>query len=359
LGNDGQWSHPGRDGTSFRHVARPQFLQLLNVVLYFRYCIGADNNLGFLLWGSQIGCAFIACTSEHVKTLGADTGLGAGMSVTRAVFALVLLFGLGGCGARVPELRDWPNNNEAGAATMVEAIVRSVRCELRNAVTVIVNQDIEAARHRVSHRTYTDFLNNWGAEVAFTFTIVEKTVVNPAGVWMPPSPATAIFTLGGDVSVSGQATRVETMNIFYTVKELYLPPGQTCDASGEDPSGSFLIRNDLKLAELLEFRLFAAETGNASTPNSGDKNVLSHQVTFQVVTGGGLTPTWQLTRGTINGSGTFLSGSRDRTHDLVITFGPIDRARGGKSLIAIAEQAHATSQLTGGFATRLKPALSR
>lgn len=280
------------------------------------------------------------------------------MSAARVAFALLILCMLGGCGARVPELRDWPNNNPVGAAVMVEAIVSSVRCDLRRAVTNIVNYDIKAAPHRQSHRTYTDFLNNWGAEVAFTFTIVEKTVVNPTGVWMPPSPATAIFTLGGDASVSAQATRVETMNIFYTMKELYLPPGQTCDAN-EDPSNSLLIQNDLKIAELIQFRLIAAETGNASTPYTGDKNVLSHQITFQVVTGGGLTPTWQLTRGTVNGSGTFLSGSRDRTHDLVITFGPIDRARGGKSLIAIAEQAHATSQLTGGFATRLKPALSR
>jgi hypothetical protein len=287
-----------------------------------------------------------------IQTLGTD------MSAARVAFALLILCGLGGCGARVPELRDWPNNNEAGAAAMVQAIVHSVRCDLSKAVTVIVDQDIAAARYRPSRRTYTDYFNNWGAEVAFTFTIVEKTVVNPTGVWMPPSPVTAVFTLGGDASVSAQATRVETMNIFYTMKELYLPPGKTCDAN-EDPSASFLIQNDLKIAELLEFRLISATTGNALTPNSGDKNVLSHQITFQVVTGGGLTPTWQLTRGTINGSGTFLSGSRDRTHDLVITFGPIDRTRGGKSLIAIAEQAHATSQLTGGFATRLKPVLSR
>jgi hypothetical protein len=280
------------------------------------------------------------------------------MGVARAALALALSFGLAGCGARVPELRDWPNNDGPGAAAMVEAIVHSVRCDLRRTVTKIVDIDLDAARKRASHRIYTDFLNNWGAEVAFTFTIVEKTVVNPTGVWMPPSPATAIFTLGGDASASAQATRVETMNIFYTMKELYLRPGQTCDAN-EDRSASFLIQDNLKIDELLQFRLTSATTGNASTPNDGDKNVLSHQITFQVVTDGGLTPTWQLTRGTINGTGTFLSGSRDRTHDLVITFGPIDRARGGKSLIVIAEQAHATSQLTGGFATRLKPALSR
>jgi hypothetical protein len=143
------------------------------------------------------------------------------------------------------------------------------------------------------------------------------------------------------------------------VKDLYLRDGQVCDASGEDPSGSFLIRNDLKIAELLDLRIAPAATGNATTPDGGDKNVLSHEITFEVVTSGGLTPTWLLTRATINGSGSFLSGSRDRTHDLVITFGPLDKPRGGKSLIAIAEQSHFASQLTSGVSTGFKSALSR
>jgi hypothetical protein len=47
----------------------------------------------------------------------------------------------------------------------------------------------------------------------------------------------------------------------------------------------------------------------------------------------------------------------DRTHDLVITFGPLDKPHGGKSLIAIAEQSHFTSQLTSGFRTVVRPAL--
>jgi hypothetical protein len=176
---------------------------------------------------------------------------------------------------------------------------------------------------------------------------------------MPPSPASAVFTLSGDAAISSQATRVEKMNFFYTVRELVLRDGEVCDASGEDPSGSFLIKNDLKIAELLDMRITTATTGNATTPGGGDKNVLSHQITFQVVSSGGLTPTWQLTRATINGSGPFLSGSRDRTHDLVITFGPLDKPRGGRSLIAIAEQSHFASQLNAGFATAFKSALSR
>lgn len=284
------------------------------------------------------------------------------MGPARIAAAFLLLCGLGGCGFYVPSLRDWPNNDEPGAVAMVTAIVRSVRCELRNAVTVVVDNDVRAARERASHRTYTDFLNNWGAEVAFTFTIVEKTDVNPTNLWMPATAASAVFTLGANVNVSAEATRIEKLNFFYTVKDLYLRPGQVCDASGEDPSSSFLIKNDLKIAELLDLRTTPAETGNATVPGGtstvgGDKNVLSHEITFQVVSSGGLTPTWQLTRTTINGSGTFLTGSRDRTHDLIITFGPLDKANGGKSLIGIAEQSHTISQLNSGVTTGFKSVL--
>jgi hypothetical protein len=277
-------------------------------------------------------------------------------------FVGLLLFGLAGCGTYVPDLRDWPNNNNVGAVTMVHAIVRSVECELKNAVTNVVNHDVSAARQRPGHRVYTDFLNNWGAEVTFTFTIVEKSGINPAAVWMPPSPSSAVFTLAADATASSEATRVEKLNFFYTVKNLYLREGEVCDASGEDPSGSFLIKNNLKIGELLDLRIAPAVTGIATTPNSqntisGETNVLSHEITFEVLTSGDLTPTWVLTRATINGTGNFLSASRDRTHDLVITFGPLDKPQGGKSLIAIAEQSHLNLQLATGIATNLKPAV--
>jgi hypothetical protein len=289
--------------------------------------------------------------------------MGADLGAARLMVGFLLLVGLGGCGTYVPALRDWPNNNTVGAVTMVHAIVRSVECELKNAVTNVVRNDVRAARLRASHRAYTDFLNDWGAEVAFTFTIIEKSAVNPTAVWMPPSPTSAVFTLGGDATASAQATRVEKLNFFYTVKDLYLRPGEVCDASGEDPSGSFLIRNDLKIGELLDLRIAPAATGIATTPNSentssGDKNVLSHEITFEVVTSGDLTPTWTLTRATINATGNFLSASRDRTHDLVITFGPLDKPQGGRSLIAIAEQSHFTLQLATGISTNLKPVIS-
>jgi len=278
----------------------------------------------------------------------------------RLTVGFLLVSTLAGCGTYVPQISDWPDSKGQLGTAMVNAIVHSVECELKHTITTVVDNDVRAAKSRASRRTYTDYLNDWGAEVAFTFTIVEKSGVNPTGVWAPISPASAVFTLGGDLNLSSQATRMEKLNFIYRVKDLYLRPGQSCDASSEDPSGSFLIRNDLKIGELFDFRTIASTTAHAPGPiPTGDKNVMQHQITFQVVSSGGLTPTWQLLRGSVNSSGTFLSGSRDRTHDLLITFGPLDKPSGGRSLIGIAEATHVSSQLSGGIGAAFRSAVGR
>jgi hypothetical protein len=268
-----------------------------------------------------------------------------------AVFCLAL--SASGCGTYVPELREFPNYTQADTQNMIDAIVQSVRCELSHAITAVIDNDISESRLRQSKRTYSDFLGGWGAEVAFTFTIVEKTSVAPSVLWTPPSPASSVFTLGAGISGSTQATRIEKMNFFYTVAELY---GLPCKGS-EIRYDSFLVQNDLKIADLLLGRSGPTTLGTAHTPGSGQKNVLSHEISFQVVTGGSAIPMLKLVRATVDQSGTFLGMSRDRTHDLLITFGPL--ASGGKSLIAIAEQSHFGSQITSGVTTGFRSTLSR
>jgi hypothetical protein len=270
----------------------------------------------------------------------------------RHALVLGLALGASGCGTYVPELREFPNYTQADTQNMIDAIVQSVRCELSRAVTSVVDNDISESRLRQSRRTYSDFLSNWGAEVLLTFTVVEKASGAPSVLWAPPSPVSSVFTLSASLSGSAQATRIEKMNFFYTVAELY---GLPCKGS-EVRYDSFLIQNDLKIADLLLGRIGAATLGTAHTPGSGQKNVLSHEISFQVITGGSATPMLKLVRATINQSGTFLAASRDRTHDLLITFGPI--AAGGRSLIAIAEQTHISSQTTSGVTTGFRSTLT-
>jgi hypothetical protein len=258
-----------------------------------------------------------------------------------------------GCGTTVPSVREWPNTSPLDEETMVQEIVRSVRCELRTSITRIILQDQSDARRRVSGKRYTDFLNGWGVEVALNLTVVEKGSVSPTVLLTPPSIPT--FTLSGGLSGSSEATRIEKMNTFYTIKQLFRPGQPRCERSDGNWYGSLLIASDLHLYTMLESRIGVAALDYADLPGAGDKNVLSENISFKLETTGNVNPSWKLVRATVNPSGNLFSASRDNTQELVITFGPIDRAKGGRSLIAIAEQAHQNSQLQSGIRNLLLP----
>jgi hypothetical protein len=94
---------------------------------------------------------------------------------------------------------------------------------------------------------------------------------------------------------------------------------------------SLLIQNDLKFGQWLYDQIGPVITDEVNLPvDKGgvfERNVLSHEVSFEVVTTGGIHPAWILTEGTINkGDGPFLQATRDRTHTLLITMGPGNNA---------------------------------
>jgi len=111
------------------------------------------------------------------------------------------------------------------------------------------------------------------------------------------------------------------------------------------PRDSLLIQSDLKLSQWLHAMTNGVASGQIT--DVGKANVLSHEVTFDIVTSGNLTPSWKLLRGTVNQGGTFLTASRDRKHDLTVTFGPLDSTQ--KALIPVAEAAHTTSLIVNGI----------
>jgi hypothetical protein len=255
---------------------------------------------------------------------------------------------LGGCGTVVPEIRDFPNNTSyADNNQLVQAIIQSIHCELEDAVTRVINVGPTP--------NSAQFLRKWGAQVALTLQLEEKTIVNPTAAWTPASPASAIFTLGGGLSGTVDATRVDKVNFYYKVSELYRGRKVSCSRNPNPPPDSFLIKSDLKLAEWLDAMINGVATGDITSV--GKQNVLSHQITFEVVSSGNITPAWKLVRATVNQGGSLFTTSRDRKHDLVITFGPLDTTQSGNFLLPIAEQTHISSQLTSGIATGVKNAV--
>ncbi|WP_246688951.1 hypothetical protein [Mesorhizobium sp. WSM4310] len=252
---------------------------------------------------------------------------------------------------------------------MVATIIRSVGCELSYTVTEVIKNDEALANDRKSHKLYADFLRDWGVEVALNLTIVERTSVNPTAVLAPASGPSSVFTLAGGLTGSAEATRTQKTNVFFTVADLYRPEHfdiHSQERGCRDPSGnkhgSLLVDSDLRLNSLLQGRLDAAILHFANSPGDpvpihGDQNVLSQSVSFKIVTSGNLTPAWKLVRATINPGGTLFSTGRDRTHELVFTFGPLDKSVKGKptSLIPLAEATHQNSQLQTGLKDLVTP----
>jgi hypothetical protein len=230
-----------------------------------------------------------------------------------------------GCGLLVPEIQE-NRFSPADGQLMVQAIIQSVHCEAIKALKNLRADDIANAK-RDQRRPVTDFLLGWGVQMTLTLTIDEKSTLNPNSVWMPISPLTSVFTLSGAGTLSADATRTDKMSFYYKVSDL-LKRGYCATGVQHGNETSLLVQSDLKLEEWLADYLMPLGTSHGQAPTSKGgilkSTVLSHDVKFEVLSSGSLTPAWKLTRATVNQSGSFLSASRDRTHDLIFTLGPGD-----------------------------------
>jgi hypothetical protein len=279
------------------------------------------------------------------------------MRIFRLALGALLCFAQFGCGTYIPSQRDWPNSRPREVEDMNIALVRSIVCELSYAVTATIKGDRTGARNRLNGRTYSDFLNHWGVEVATDLTVTESSTVNPTGLWAPVSPVSAVFTLAGGISGGAVSSNENKFNIFYPLAALYQPKlfheedkERPCRVGNQE--GSPLVDIDLKIQPLLESRVQVVDIGLASDPDRtakiyGVKNVLTQTVSIKETVSGNLTPTWKFTTGSVNPSGTFFSTDRERTHQIVFTFGPL--SDDGKSLTSLAEAFHLNEQLLAGL----------
>jgi hypothetical protein len=276
------------------------------------------------------------------------------MSAMRWIVSVSAGLLVSGCGLSVPEIEDFPGGPPDGQV-LIQAIVTSVHCEVADAVRYVIDQDIQDAK-QFHQKLSATWLYKWGAQIALTLTVEEKSVLNPTSVWTPLSPASAIFTLAGSGTLSADATRIDKVNFYYTVADLYKrAPCATGVQPKNTTASSLLIQSDLKLVQWLQDQVTPVATGEVNQPTSSSgifkQNVLSHEVKFEVVSTGGITPAWKLVRANFNQSGTFFSGTRDRIHDLIITMGPGDST--GLTTEA-ANDAHLASQIGLAVSNNLK-----
>lgn len=202
------------------------------------------------------------------------------------------------------------------------------RCKNRSRSGTIQNQQ----------KRYTDVFDNWGMEANITITATEKSRFSPSSILAPTTLAAAAFTAGNSLNYSTEAEKTYSLNTFYTMRQLYK---NECIAKTTSKYGSPLVATDLGINALLEGRLLAIRTAGASPLDEpGRQNVLSQTIQFTVDTNGTFNPSWKLPRASVNSDGNLFTTGRNRIHKLIITFGPLDRDRGGQSLIPIAEQSH-------------------
>lgn len=241
----------------------------------------------------------------------------------------VALF-LGGCGTMVPDIQEFPGDSVDGQL-IVKSIVESIHCELRNSITHVIDEDRRLAEFQGFR--VADWLDSWAVQIGLTLTIEEKSSVSPSAVWTP-DPLTALLSLSSGGSLSGTATRTNTLDFYYTVAELYRLGECVDPLPVESPFGSLLVRNDLKLSEWLLAQVLVVGTGLATVPISTGtplrRNAMSHQIKFTVAASGSIDPVWIISEVVLNRGGSPLfSTSRSTTHDLVMTFGPHDPAADG------------------------------
>ncbi|WP_257170366.1 hypothetical protein [Bradyrhizobium sp. SRS-191] len=278
------------------------------------------------------------------------------------LFVVSLCVLVTGCGTFIPSQRDWPNDGTGDVANMNTVLVRSIVCELSYAVTTVIETDVAQSKLRPNRRQYADFLYGWGVEVAADLTVTANTGLASSGLWAPVSPASAVFTLGGGIGGGFTATNANKFNIFYTVADLYKPAafklGSTerpCRYPEGGKEGSLLVDIDLRVVELLWSRSQIVQLRLADSPGTvpvaGAKNVLTQTVSIKESVSGDITPAWKFTTGSVNQSSKLFNTGRDRTHQLVITFGPL--GPGQKSLNPLAEQFHLNEQLKAGLRDNL------
>jgi hypothetical protein len=236
------------------------------------------------------------------------------MCKIRWVVALCASLSLTGCGLFLPEIQDF--GDKVTGQQLVESIAYNVTCEVQDAIDQIYNNP--------DHPRKSTFLDTWGVQIGLSLQVEEKSSVNPVFTWLPPSPASAVFSLAGGGTLSADATRQDKLNSYYLVSNIRaLGP---CDPATR-PGGLLLMQSDLGLEEWLRANVTAADTGviqYATDYSDGPlkTNVLSHEIKFDITNNGNITPGWKLKRVSVNQSGNLLSATRDRTNDLTITLGP-------------------------------------
>lgn len=229
-----------------------------------------------------------------------------------AFAAIVAATLVGGCGLNVPEMQEWYEPPEQQKVTE-NRLINHIKCELHKGVDDAIAKYKRAGL--LSGNT-AEWIKDWLATVTLKLTVEEKGTANPGLTWVRALTDSKTFTLGAGFNGSSDATRVETISFTYPLK-LLRQGGRILNPC--EPSGSVLIEGDLKIGQFLDKKVFLSTVPGTVI---GPYSAFSYEITFVVVYGGSVTPSWKLVDLTVNPDSPFLSATRTRTHNVMITLAP-------------------------------------
>jgi hypothetical protein len=235
--------------------------------------------------------------------------------------AFSVLFGLAGCGMRVPDVEISSDPDAHGI--LINKVVNLVKCEIGRAVVSALRYDQENVRQFPGRARSIKWLDNWGAWLTIKFTVVEKGAFSPGLTTKDPLPNSQTFTLGLGGVFSSEATRVEQVQYLVIFRD-YIPPSGRFVADPppcQQLHGSIMLQSDLKVKDWLDAALYPYFITDNIRPVP--PKVLSYDISFAAVASGSVTPTWTLVRLTAAGN-PLASSSRTRTDALTITMGEVD-----------------------------------
>jgi hypothetical protein len=268
------------------------------------------------------------------------------MSAAHCVLLGAVSVLLAGCGTYVPDIQEfW--GTPLDATYKVNKISAQVVCELRRAVQRVVYRDLPefiatpGAPPPPKPRDFSWFVNKWAVQVTLNLIVIENSALTP-GVALNsvfrsatttfPGAATVTtpqsFSLGLGGTASSTATRNDKLNMFFTVKELlYGMPSTALSCIPNQPANADLfVQSDLKLYDWLSAALLPYDVSIINyANNSTAQNAITHDIKFQIVSSGNVNPQWKLVRITANTSPTLFGVGRDRSQELIITFGPTQK----------------------------------
>nr|WP_319385725.1 hypothetical protein [uncultured Roseibium sp.] len=231
---------------------------------------------------------------------------------------------LAGCGTYVPPL-------SYAVSDLIYSIEvkKNIQCEIIDAVHLAYKKAEELRRVDGVDRR---FFKDWGLLYSLTLNVIENTSLDPSlGVTSLP-PGNVVFTLNSGLNVSAAATRVETSQDLFLVRDV--AKQNRCEDRPKNKIQPF--QNNLGLSDWLIGRL--AEVDAGLVKSIGPKESFTYKITFEIKRGVGVSPSWAFIDSNLSQTSGVFGAGRTTRHTALFTFGPI---KPGTSRVELTQTAFA------------------